>query len=279
MHRDNKDAEWTGGESTRAPTSRAALLNPALRLAALHGVTSSVKLHIQRGDALDGRDMTGQTALMIAASRNHLEVCTLLLQAGVDPALLDNNGLSAMELAEQAGATDTYLELANFSRNRSKLVTTESLEDCSAGTRDASPLQHPHTSHTTDPAGDDAVTGDWEALTELEPPKDDAGLRDQVARTQAAIDKHTPFDSQTTSWDEVSAYLPENFDSGRGASRSSGEASARLGLEAGKTDGGKSPANAIQTWIRGSLPPVYNSRPRGVVWSYCRCLRGAACRV
>lgn len=214
MDRDNKNAEWNSGERTCAPAPCAAPLNPALRLAALHGVASSVRLHIQRGDSLDGRDMNGQTALMIAASRNHLEVCTLLLRAGVDPALLDSGGLSALDLAEQAGATDTYLELIKFNGSPDEFDTAKSLEDCSTGTQDASSLPTPKTSQTSDPDGDDAVTGDWEALAESAPPKDDTDLRDQAARIQAAIEKHTPFDSLTSSWDEVSAYLPDYFDSG-----------------------------------------------------------------
>ena len=65
MHRDSEDAERQDGESLHASACSAAPLNPALKLAALHGVAAAVRLHIERKDPLDGRDLNGQTALMI----------------------------------------------------------------------------------------------------------------------------------------------------------------------------------------------------------------------
>lgn len=218
MHRDNEHAERKDGESLLASARSAAPLNPALRLAALHGVASSIRLHIERKDPLDGRDLNGQTALMIAARRNHLEVCALLLQAGVDPDLLDKDGLTALDLAKRAGATDTCAKLVEFNQRRGPLVSepeATSLPEAPAESiQDSSLLPQTDVSVTRDPAEDDTVPEDWEPLTETNPPEDDTDLRDQATRTQAAIDKHTPFDPLTISWDEVSAYLPEELHSG-----------------------------------------------------------------
>lgn len=218
MHRDNEHAGRQDGESLLASARSAAPLNPALRLAALHGVASSIRLHIERKDPLDGRDLNGQTALMIAARRNHLEVCALLLQAGVDPYLQDKEGLTALDLAKKAGATDTCRKLVEFNQSRGQLVSEPEAtwlpEAPAESIQDSSLLLQTEMSVTRDPAEDDSVPEDWEPLTETKPPEDDTDLRDRATLTQAAIDKHTPFDPQTISWDEVSAYLPEEIHSG-----------------------------------------------------------------
>lgn len=218
MPRDNDNAEWQDGKSLRASARNAAPLNPALRLAALHGVASSIRLHIERKDPLDGRDSNGQTALMIAARRNHLEVCALLLQAGVDPNLLDKDGLTALDLAKKAGATDTCTKLAEFIQSQSPPVSESEatwLPEAPAESIQHSSLQlQTDMSVTREPAEDDAALEDWKPLNESEPPEDDTDLRDRATQTQAAIDKHTPFDPLTISWEEVSAYLPEEFHSG-----------------------------------------------------------------
>jgi RNA polymerase primary sigma factor len=201
-----------------ASACSAAPLNPALKLAALHGVAAAVRLHIERKDPLDGRDLNGQTALMIAARRNHLEVCALLLQAGVDPDLLDKDGLTALDLAKKAGATETCTKLVEFNRNRGQFVPEPEIawlpEHHAESIQDSSLLLQTSVLDTRGPAEDDTALEDWEPLTESEPPKDDTELRNRASQTQAAIDEHIPFDPLTTSWDEVSAYLPEEFHSG-----------------------------------------------------------------
>lgn len=217
MLRDNKFATQQDGDSTSTSEHRSSPLNPALRLAALHGVASSVRLHIERKDPLDGRDLNGQTALMIAARRNHHEVCALLLQAGVDPDLLDKDGLTALDLAEQADATDAHSKLVEFNRNRVQLVAEPKAgwlpEGPAAFNQNSSSLSQSAIAGTWDSTGDDSALADWEPLPESEPPKDDTELRDRASQTQVAIDAHIPFDPLAISWDEVSAYLPEEFHS------------------------------------------------------------------
>lgn len=218
MLRDNEYAERRDGECLHAAACSTAPLNPALRLAALHGVASSVRLHVERKDPLDGRDMNGQTALMIAARRNHVEVCSLLLQAGVDPDLLDKDGLTALDLARKAGAADTCSKLVEFNQIRGQLLSESKAAwlpgDPADSIQESSLLTKTGIAVTRDPAGDDTALSDWEPLTESEPPEDDTKLRDRATQTQAAIDEHIPFDTLVISWDEVSAYLPEEFHPG-----------------------------------------------------------------
>lgn len=80
-------------------------LNRLLKLAVMAGVESSVRVHISRGDELDARDATGKTPLMLAAMRDRAAICTLLLEAGADPALCDADGADALATARAIGAT------------------------------------------------------------------------------------------------------------------------------------------------------------------------------
>ena len=64
MFRDDKESYPLGSVKKRPPQ-----LNSAFKLAVSLGVLSSIRLHISRNDALDARDETGQTLLMIAAKK------------------------------------------------------------------------------------------------------------------------------------------------------------------------------------------------------------------
>jgi RNA polymerase primary sigma factor len=218
VHRNAYYTEQQDGDSlSTSVNSSSSSLNPALRLAAMHGVASAIRLHVERNDPLNARDVSSQTALMISARRNHLEACAVLLEAGADPDLRDEKGLTALNLAAQAGATDTHRMLVELERKR---VQPVSVSDCvlqinnSPDCRPASGLvAHSALQNTQDQAS--ATTSvDWEPVTEAEPPQDDLTLRGRASQTQASISVHIPFDSKATSWDEVSVYLPEGLHSG-----------------------------------------------------------------
>ena len=75
-------------------------------MAVVAGVESAVQIHIKRGDDLDARDESGQTPLMISASRNRAAICKILLAAGADASLLDPTGRGALGIARAAGALE-----------------------------------------------------------------------------------------------------------------------------------------------------------------------------
>jgi ankyrin repeat protein len=77
-----------------------------LMLAAWKGAAACVKLLLASGgDALelDAVDQDGDTALHAAAYYNHPEIIQLLLQAGADPIIGDNNGRTPLDLARAEG--------------------------------------------------------------------------------------------------------------------------------------------------------------------------------
>lgn len=99
-------------------------LHPLLRLAAISGVETAVKLHIRRGDDLDACDGVGATPLILAAAKKKKGVVKLLLDAGADPTLVDFGGRSALAHACAAGCPETVAllteALARLSESESR---------------------------------------------------------------------------------------------------------------------------------------------------------------
>uniref|UniRef100_G1PY66 KN motif and ankyrin repeat domains 3 n=1 Tax=Myotis lucifugus TaxID=59463 RepID=G1PY66_MYOLU len=75
----------------------------ALMLAISHGRQDMVATLLACGADVNVQDVDGATALMFASEYGHLETVRLLLaQPGCDPALLDNEGTSALAMALEA---------------------------------------------------------------------------------------------------------------------------------------------------------------------------------
>ena len=86
-------------------------LNPLLRLAAISGVETAIKLHIRRGDDLDARDGSGATPLILAAGKRRRGAVGLLLDAGANPTLADQSGMDALAHAVKGGCPETIAVL------------------------------------------------------------------------------------------------------------------------------------------------------------------------
>ncbi len=95
------------GSSAAKPNT----LNRLLRLAAVNGIETAVRIHIDRGDDLNARDDKGYTPLMLSAARNRTDICRLLLDAGADDGLLDPAGLDALAIAKAAGAKEAVVTI------------------------------------------------------------------------------------------------------------------------------------------------------------------------
>jgi RNA polymerase primary sigma factor len=81
-------------------------LNPLLRLAVVSNALTALNFHIQRGDDLNGKDNSGSTPLILATIRKNTEAVKLLLNAGADPTLVDQNGKNAMTYAAFSHCSD-----------------------------------------------------------------------------------------------------------------------------------------------------------------------------
>lgn len=163
-------------------------LNGLLRMAALAGVETAVRLHVRRGDDLDARDSDGMTPLMLAASRNKAAVCSLLLASGANPYLTDRSGKSALDIARAAGAMEAVAVLEPPPTPDTAAKSIESAQ-----------------------AGDDTdlfdLTG-WVAEKDGPPPESDQALEESAKAIHEAISSHVPIDT-AEDWEDFEAFLPE----------------------------------------------------------------------
>lgn len=84
----------------------------ALMLAVSHGRLDLVQLLLEAGADVNVQDEDGSTALMCASEHGHVELVKLLLsQANCDANIADNDGSTAMSIAMEAGHRDVGVML------------------------------------------------------------------------------------------------------------------------------------------------------------------------
>lgn len=92
----------------------------ALHYAAAAGHTEIARLLLQRApELLDSTSPSGMTPTMMAAMEGHIYIVKLLLDAGADPGLASQAGMTARDFAEQYGHPDIQEGLAYRMRKRS----------------------------------------------------------------------------------------------------------------------------------------------------------------
>ncbi|KAH7935377.1 hypothetical protein HPB52_006764 [Rhipicephalus sanguineus] len=95
----------------------------ALMLAASHGRLEMIKLLLDAGAEPNVQDNDGSTALMCAAEHGYIEIVRVLLaHPDTEVCLADNDGSTALTIAMEAGHKDTALLIyanSNFSRGSS----------------------------------------------------------------------------------------------------------------------------------------------------------------
>jgi RNA polymerase primary sigma factor len=222
-------------------------LNPLLKLAAISGVETAIKLHIRRGDDLDARDASGATPLILAAAKRRKAAVCLLLEAGADPTLADESGMDALAHAVRGGCPET---IAVLSEVVPRLTAPELSSDLIDGiaestvsevesTQDVEPAEQPSMSKA--PTRDDALGGtelpnavslpevvlpdepevlvledepldnlfadDWEAEEEVSAPEGDETVAEAARQLHEAIGRHKVVD-RDEDWEDMDLHLP-----------------------------------------------------------------------
>ena len=170
-------------------------LNPLFKLALIAGSAETVSLFINRGEDINGRDDNGQSALMLAAGRGHLEACRLLLEAGADPLLIDRSGRDALAIAKVHDQTAVSAMLESFvSKRQAGTVMAAALADYGVETRDD--LDRQLEASGWEPDEEDPV-----------PDNDPTCFRDasEVQRHLATL----RIEDDDEDWSSVDLYLPE----------------------------------------------------------------------
>jgi ankyrin repeat protein len=91
--------------AAQAPRSAAALA-AALHQAARAGQLADLEALLQQGAPLNAPDGAGRTALSLAVIHGHSALVRRLLALGANPALVDSDGLDALQHARRLGRED-----------------------------------------------------------------------------------------------------------------------------------------------------------------------------
>lgn len=176
------------------------VLGQTFRMAVLAGAVEAVRLHVDRGDRLDARDANGMTPFILACSRNRVQVCRLLLDAGADPWLPTPSGATALDVAKASGAADVVdlLEQLPAARDGRQRAWKEAPVVDKADPVEAPDAQEPG---ALDPDG-------WEPEPETVAPVVNLRIREELQAAQAAISRHLPLDD-SADWDDVAVRLPD----------------------------------------------------------------------
>lgn len=193
-------------------------LNRLLRMAVLAGVESAVRMHVRRGDDLDARDSDGMTPLMLAALKNKVAICALLLDSGADASLTDPSGRDALEIAKGSGSAEVA---AILSVPEPKTVAPPEAKECGSvesGTKQNAAPEDADNVPALQPATPEPVAADegffsglsaWEPEEDGPPPEGDDMLAAAATAAHTAISAHTPIDS-AEDWEDFEAFLPEH---------------------------------------------------------------------
>lgn len=115
----------------------------ALMLAVSHGRLDMVQLLIEAGADVNIRDEDGSTALMCAAEHGHMEIVKHLLHhPDTDVSVKDNDGLTALAVAMEAGHRDVGVVLyasMSFSRGSSPYSSMKVRRPASSASRGSTP--------------------------------------------------------------------------------------------------------------------------------------------
>ena len=176
-------------------------------MAVLSGVQTAVRLHIRRGTEVNAIDERGRSPLILAASKGHTETCKILLEAGADPRIQDNEGNDALSIA-----LDKKMEsLANLL----KKSLYELYSNVAAGA-----MQSHHESNESEKldqlnSHDEAFDlSGWESEEDSPPPPQDDECLAMVSVIHRDISAHTPIDNDED-WSDVDIDLPNNQKSHR----------------------------------------------------------------
>ena len=207
-----------------------------LRLAVLAGIEPAVRLRIAKGDDVNATDGNGRSPLILAASKGHIGMCRILLEAGANAAVTDAKGIDALSIAVTTGRSELEALLRNHLPNAEasvreaalSTVATQGAEHAPSDIAGDSPVGNDHprrlladentqgqkelfphrkTEEASTPS-DDFDLAAWEVDIDSPPPPSDRNILSNATLLQRAISTHRPIDD-AEDWTDVDTDLPE----------------------------------------------------------------------
>lgn len=167
-------------------------------MASLAGVETAVRLHIRRGDDVNATDDRGRSPLVLAASKGHLDICRILLEAGGDPRKPDKDGNCAFSIAMASGVP-SLVELFSGMNAQSTGVENEASSSALS--------EHPGTQINRDMDEDNLDLSLWESEEDVVAPVHDQECLTQEHELQRQISAHIPINTDLD-WMDVEIDLP-----------------------------------------------------------------------
>jgi len=178
-------------------------LSSTFKQAVALGIEAVVLHHLRSGQDVNARDDKGQTPLIIAAAKGRAKICSILLEAGANPALKDSSGFTALDMAISQKRSDVWELL-----QRHSIAEPRSPPEPPVPAPPPSPKVVPVVAVTIDEGGGDLDLSGWQPEIELPPPPQDPLVLPDVRSTQRELGEHVPIDLDED-WSDVEITLPE----------------------------------------------------------------------
>lgn len=184
---------------------------PLFRMSIMNGIKAAVAQQISRGIDVNACDEKGRTALIIAASRGHEEICRFLLESGANPGLRDIEGKSALSVAEQNGYPSIVSLLNGYI---AAPAPNTAIEPKHAIEQPVINNIHPHNSPRAnveliaDTQSEALDISAWEEEIESEAPDNNPDCLREAEEIQHEISLHAVIDTDDD-WTDVDINLPE----------------------------------------------------------------------
>ena len=183
-------------------------LSGTFKQAVTLGIEAVVRHHLRNGQDVNSRDDKGQTPLIIAATRGHAKVCSILLDAGANPTLKDFSGLTALDAAIKQKRSDVWALLQQPPIDEPPALPEPEPSVASV------PYPLPVTENTPvvatvlDLDEDELDLSGWRPEVEQPPPLQDPSVLSGATSTQRDLREHVPIDLDED-WSDVEITLPE----------------------------------------------------------------------
>lgn len=214
------------------------------RMALLAGAEGSVLLHLSTGEDVNALDDSGRSPLILAATRGHVDVCSLLLARGADIGIRDGAGRDALTAAREQGHHSVAKLLEGWAKlpPRSHVVdrvpailpdqVVRQAGDSQPVDQVSGPIPAVGETRTFPETGTGTVVpwteaqlhsplpessaesldlSDWEEETEGSPPRDDPTCAAASTDLQQLISRHVVIDP-SEDWNDIELELPDPAD-------------------------------------------------------------------